>query len=379
MNEKIQQVAAAVSGQQSMPGIDNPQTLRDAQAPYQVLVVDDMATNRAMVRAILEPQDIEVTEAHNGDSALERMAQTEFDAVVLDVIMPGMDGFEVCRYIREEMGLNLTPVIMLTSLGSPDDVAMGLQSGATDFVTKPYNSIELVARVKSAVHQKRLTDRLDDTESVLFALARMVEAKDQNTRDHCDRLSHMAVVFGQSLGCEFEELDALRRGGILHDIGKLGIPDAVLLKEGPLTDAEWVLMREHPVIGARLCSPLRTMKKTVDIIHYHHEKWNGSGYPEGLAGPDIPLLARIFQIVDIYDALTTARPYKAAFPVEEAVRVMEEETGKGFWDPDLMGRFLAIARQTPERLDLPRYGVRDSSARLFDNIVKRGLSDWDRG
>jgi putative two-component system response regulator len=362
-----------------MPGVDNPEVARDAHAPYQVLVVDDMATNRAMVRAILEPENIRITEAHNGDSALEQLGRNDFDAVILDVIMPGMNGFQVCRHLREEMGLSLTPVIMLTSLGSPDDVAMGLESGATDFVTKPYNSIELVARVKSAVHQKRLTDRLDDTESVLFALARMVEAKDQNTRDHCDRLSHMAVVFGQSLGCRFDELDALRRGGILHDIGKLGIPDAVLLKEGPLTDPEWILMREHPVIGARLCRPLRTMAKTVDIIHYHHEKWNGSGYPEGLVGAEIPLLARIFQIVDIYDALTTARPYKRAFTMEEAIRIMEDETEKGFWDPDLMPRFLAIARETPERLDLPRYGMRDSSARLFDNIVKRGLSDWDRG
>ncbi|HKJ76644.1 MAG TPA: HD domain-containing phosphohydrolase, partial [Gammaproteobacteria bacterium] len=277
------------------------------------------------------------------------------------------------------MGHDLVPVIMLTSLGSPDDVALGLESGATDFVTKPYNSIELVARVKASVHQKRLTDRLDDTESVLFALARMVEAKDQNTRDHCDRLSHMAVVFGQALGCSFDELDALRRGGILHDIGKLGVPDAVLLKEGPLTDTEWVQMQEHPVIGARLCQPLRTMVKTVDIIHHHHEKWDGSGYPEGLQGEEIPLLARIFQIVDVYDALTTARPYKKPFAREQALAIMEQETDKGFWDPDLMARFLTIAREMPERLELPRYGERDHGGRIFDNIMKYAHQDEERG
>ena len=367
------------SGHWQMPGIDNAQTIRDGQTPYQVLVVDDMATNRTMVRAVLEPEGCAVSEAGSGEAALELLSQREFDAIVLDVIMPGMDGFDVCRYLRQEMGQDLVPVIMLTSLGSPDDVALGLESGATDFVTKPYNSIELVARVKSSVHQKRLTDRLDDTESVLFALARMVEAKDQNTRDHCDRLSHMAVVFGQALGCGFDELDALRRGGILHDIGKLGVPDAVLLKEGPLTDAEWVQMQEHPAIGARLCRPLRTMVKTVDIIQHHHEKWNGSGYPEGLSGDEVPLLARIFQIVDVYDALTTARPYKKPFEREQALRIMEQETEKGFWDPDLMARFLTIARDMPERLELPRSGERDHGGRIFDNIMKYAHQEEDRG
>lgn len=375
--DNIYKLAGALGHGQRMPGIDNSQTVRDGQTPYQVLVVDDMATNRTMVRAVLEPEGCVVVEAGSGEAALELLGEREFDAVLLDVIMPGMDGFEVCRHLRQELGLDLVPVIMLTSLGSPDDVAMGLESGATDFVTKPYNSIELVARVKSSVHQKRLTDRLDDTESVLFALARMVEAKDQDTRDHCDRLSHMAVVFGQALGCGFEELDALRRGGILHDIGKLGVPDSVLLKEGPLTDNEWTLMREHPVIGARLCQPLRTMGKTVDIIHYHHEKWDGSGYPEGLQGEAIPWLARIFQIVDVYDALTTARPYKAAFSREDALGILEEETAKGYWDPSLIERFLTIGRRMPERLELPEYGERGHGARIFNDIMKHAPDDYD--
>lgn len=347
--------------------------------PYRVLVVDDMATNRLMVKAILEANGYQVVEAESGERAIKRLLESNFDAVMLDVLMPGMDGFEVCTHIRQMPGLELLPVIMLTSLGSPDDVARGFEYGATDFVTKPYNNVELVARVKSAVQKKRLIDRLDDTESVLFALARMVEAKDQDTHDHCDRLSHMAVVFGRSLGYGFDELEALRRGGILHDIGKLGIPDSVLLKRGPLSDAEWILMRQHPAIGAELCRPLRTMASTVDIIHFHHERWNGSGYPEGLREYEIPELARVFQIVDIFDALSSERPYKPAFPLDKVIAIMEEESAEGHWDPDLVERFLDIVRTTPEKLALPVDAQQDPSARIFGSAMKHELHDWDRG
>lgn len=340
--------------------------------PYRVLVVDDIATNRLIVKAVLESQGFLVVEAADGEQALDLLAAGRFDALLLDILMPGIDGFEVCRRVRGSMDLPLLPVLMLTSLGSPDDVARGLECGATDFLTKPCNSVELLARVKSAVQRKRLTDRLDDTESVLFALARMVEAKDRNTRDHCDRLSHMAVVFGRDLGLSYEDLEALRRGGILHDIGKLGVPDAILLKEGPLTDTEWVLMRRHPAIGADLCSPLRTMAATVDIIHYHHEKWNGSGYPVGLAGTDIPLLARVFQIVDVYDALSSDRPYKRALAREAVMRILEEETARGFWDAELAARFLRILADQPQRLALPPDGLRDHSAHLFEAVMKGG-------
>ncbi|MDD3518391.1 MAG: response regulator [Chromatiales bacterium] len=358
------------------PATQYPSTNR---APFRVLVVDDVATNRVMLRAILAAHGYEVVEADCGEAALARLVELEFDAVILDVLMPGKSGFDVCREIRLELGFEFLPVIMLTSLGSPDDMAMGFESGATDFVTKPYNNVELVARVNSAVAQKRLTDRLDDTESVLFALARMVESKDRNTRDHCDRLSHMAVVFGRSLGLSFDELEALRRGGILHDIGKLGIPDGILLKEGPLTESEWLIMRQHPVIGAELCTPLRTMRKTVDIIRHHHEKWNGAGYPDGLSGTDVPLLARVFQVVDVFDALTTERPYKPAFPVDQTIDILERETADGNWDPDLMQRFLHILNDQPEQLQRPLGAPMDPSARILARVLQSGRPDWERG
>ena len=345
------------------------------QAAARVLVVDDMATNRSLVRAVLNPMEFEVIEAHSGERALEIVRETAPDAVLLDILMPGMDGFEVCQALRDQEEFRLLPVIMLTSLGSPDDVAHGMEAGATDYVTKPFHPIELEARVRAAVDKKRLTDRLDDTESVLFALARVVEAKDRTTGDHCDRLSHFSVILGEALGLDYEDLEALRRGGVLHDIGKVAIPDGILLKKGTLDTDEWAVMRQHPTIGAYLCSALRTMRRTVDIIRYHHEKWNGSGYPAGLSGAEIPLLARVFQVVDVYDALSSERPYKAALPREEVIRVLHAETGQGYWDPEVMRVFLDILERHPERLELPVTGPTGRDAEIVRHIIG-GVMDW---
>ena len=343
-----------------------------------VLVVDDMATNRALVRAVLDPREFEVLEAESGVAALTRISALQPDVLLLDVLMPEPDGIEVCRRLREQEEFRLLPIIMLTSLGSPDDVVHGMEVGATDYITKPFNAVELTARVRAAVEKKRLTDRLDDTESVLFALARIVEAKDGTTGDHCDRLSHLAVVLGEAMGLPYDDLEALRRGGILHDIGKVAIPDAILLKKGQLDDAEWAVMRQHPTIGAYLCSALRTMRRTVDIIRYHHEKWNGSGYPSGLAGTDIPLLARIFQVVDVYDALFSERPYKPALPKAEVARVLREETARGFWDPEIIPLFLNILENEPHRLDIPAGVARTRDADLFHNIAGDVMECRDR-
>lgn len=341
-------------------------------------MVDDMATNRKLVYAMLRPPDFEVTEAESGQEALQLLADNDYDAVLLDIMMPDMDGFQVCKAIRQELQLNLLPVFMLTTLGSPDDIVHGLDAGATDYVTKPFNAAELIARLRAATEHKRMTDRLDDTESVLFTLARMVEAKDETTGDHCDRLGHMTQVFGQALGLSAEELGFLSRGGVLHDIGKLGIPDSILLKKGPLSDGEWVIMKQHTIIGEGLCSPLQSMRGTVSIIRSHHEKWDGTGYPDGLKGKEIPLLARVFQIADIYDALASERPYKKAFPRKKVIEIMESETKKGFRDPELMAEFLQIVRTRPDDLMIQNDQIKkDRSARIFEEIKETGVLDWD--
>lgn len=345
-------------------------------ATARILAVDDMATNRKLLGYVLKAPEYQVIEAADGFEALDILRRESVDVVLLDVMMPGIDGFETCRRIREELGLDLLPVIMVTAMGTPDDVVRGMEVGADDYVTKPFNGAELLARVRAALERKRLTDRLDDTESVLFSLARMVEARDENTGDHCDRLAHMSVAFGKELGLGYDELEALRRGGVLHDIGKLGIPDDILLKKAKLDEGEWQIMKQHPVIGAALCGPLHTMKRTVEIVRCHHERWDGSGYPAGLAGEDIPLLARVFQIVDIFDALSTERPYKPAFPQEKVIEIMERETAAGFWDPKLVEAFLKMLRERPEQLLRPEHTEKDRSAHIFDEIRKSGVMDW---
>lgn len=343
--------------------------MEDEYSPFRILAVDDVSTDRLLLKTILSRHGFLVTEARNGREAIDMLDREDFDGVVIDALMPELDGFQFCRHVRQDKGIELLPIIIVTSLNGIDDITAGFHAGATDFVTKPYNGVELIARVRSSVSKKRLTDRLDDTESVLFALARMVEAKDTNTRDHCDRLAHMAVVFGRDLGCTHEELQALRRGGVLHDLGKLGVPDAILLKKGPLDQDEWAIMQQHPVIGHQLCSPLLTMKRTLQIIRHHHEKWDGSGYPDGLSGTDIPFLARVFQVVDVYDGLCSERPYKPALPRAKVVSIMEDETANGCWDETLVRRFLRIVHDEPDRLALPDSPMRADSALIVDRII----------
>jgi putative two-component system response regulator len=341
--------------------------------PYRVLIVDDDSVHRALEQEILQPPKYAVTEAASGAEALHLLGTQTFDAVLLDKRMPGMDGNEVCRRIRTELKLELLPVIMVTGSTGSDELLCSLNAKASDFIGKPYLPKELIARLDSAVNRKRITDQLDSAESMLFALARMVEAKDKNTGDHCARLAHVSVVLGQALGLNHEELTALRRGGVLHDIGKLGISDSILLKTDKLTEQEWSVMRRHPEIGANLVRNLSSMRLTLPIIRHHHERWDGSGYPDGLAGEKIPLLARIFQIADIYDALANERPYKPALPREQIIRIMQDEADKGWRDPVITAVFLDILRDRPSELDLPPDFNEGLGLDLFTGIAETGV------
>jgi putative two-component system response regulator len=348
--------------------------------PYRILLVDDEPTQRRLERDILEASDLacEVREARNGREALEFLSSSPFDAVLLDKRMPVMDGDEVCRRVRHDLRQRLLPLIMVTGTNSQEELAVSFQAGATDFIAKPYAPVELIARIRAAVQTKRLTDQLDSAESLLFTLARMVEAKDRTTRDHCSRLSHMAVVFGKTLGLDPSQLEALRRGGVLHDVGKLGIPDSILLKPHALNEKEWTIMREHTNIGAHLCEGLATMRDVVPIIRHHHERWDGSGYPDGLRGAEIPLLARVFQVVDIYDALVSQRPYKKPFARTDIVAIMREEARRGWRDPQLIERFVAIVEQRPGDLCLPPRHEQTADETAFDAIMATGAIEWTR-
>ena len=232
--------------------------------------------------------------------------------------------------------------MFFTGLESRQARLKGLEVGATDFLSKPFDLVELEVRVRNLVHFRRLTQDLDDAEKMLFAVARAVEARDEATGEHCDRLSQLAARLGDHFGLDQEAVKTLRRAGYLHDIGKIAVPDAVLLKPGRLDEAEWRIMRTHVEIGVKICAPLRTLRPVLPIIRHHHERTDGTGYPDALAGDQIPLLARVFQIVDVFDALTNDRPYRKALAVDQALEVQREETSRGWWDREIFEAFVAM-------------------------------------
>ena len=307
-----------------------------------VLAVDDDPGALESLSEALGLLDIDVWHTSEGTSALKLAQEHQPDVILLDVMMPGMDGYEVCRRLKADPETRLIPVVFLTGYGSREARLEGLEAGATDFLNKPCDLMELEVRVRNLIAYRRLILELDSAEQMVFSIARTVEARDPDTSNHCERLAQIGVRLGESLGFDEDELTALRRGGYLHDLGKVGIPDAVLLKPGPLTEEEWEIMKRHVEIGVEICSPLRSLSPVLPLIRHHHERFDGSGYPDGLAGKDIPKLARVFQIVDIYDALTNDRCYRKALTREKALEIMTDETARGYWDPEIFNLFVGL-------------------------------------
>lgn len=307
-----------------------------------ILVVDDNAANRELLEVYLRAAGYEAAGAEDGQAALEEFSRLHPDLVLLDVQMPGLDGFEVCARLKNNPETMLTPVVLVTGLSATEDRVRGCEVGADDFLNKPVDRSELLARVRSLLRLKAYTDELDRAETVLFSLARSIEAKDPYTGGHCERLSEYSAALGQRLDLPVEEITALRRAGIVHDIGKVAVPDSILLKKGPLNSQEWEIMRQHPVVGERICAPLKSFRLVLPIIRHHHERQDGSGYPDGLSGSSIPLTARMMQTVDIYDALVTERPYRPALSPEEALVQMRREVALGWSEGALVDEFQAM-------------------------------------
>jgi putative two-component system response regulator len=307
-----------------------------------VLVADDTDSVRALFADLLAADGYRVLTACDGDAALDAAQRQRPDVLLLDVRMPGLGGVEVCRRVKTAAETRLTPVILVT--GAADGYARleGIEAGADDFLMKPVNPHELRARVRVLSRVKQLTDELDSAEAAFMALALTIEARDPSTNGHCERLARHAVRVGAALGLPREDLNALHRGGFLHDVGKVGVPDAVLLKPGPLTVAERDLMRRHPDIGDSLCAPLRSLRRVRPIIRHHHERLDGSGYPCGLRGDEVPVLAQIVAIVDVYDALTSARPYRPAMPHADAVRELLAGVRDGLYNARFVEAFLDL-------------------------------------
>jgi putative two-component system response regulator len=312
-----------------------------------ILVADDNASIREPLTELLRSQCYRVIQAEDGDRAFAEVCSQPVDLVLLDVMMPGPTGFSVCRAIKARPETRFVPVVLITGLASGEDRIRGIEAGADDFLNKPVKKEELLARVRSLVRLKRYTDELENAETVLCTLARSIEAKDPYTEGHCDRLSRYAVSLAEKMGLSAEVCIDLRRGGIVHDIGKVAVPEAILLKPGPLDPAERKVMENHTLAGERICAPLKSFRNVLPIIRSHHEKHNGTGYPDRLKGNEIPLTARILQTVDIYDSLTTGRPYRNALLQEAALDVMWEETRRGWWDADLVGALEGLLSQSP--------------------------------
>jgi len=322
-----------------------------------ILVVDDVDANRHLLTRLLTSDGHVASTATNGREALEIVARDQPDVVLLDVMMPDVSGFDVCHELKSKPSTRLIPVVLITALGGAQDKIAGLEAGADDFLTKPVNAQELQARVRSLLRIKRYTDDLDSAESVIISLALTVEARDAYTDGHCQRLAAFASALGESLGLGEEDVAALERGGFLHDIGKVGIPDAVLLKAGPLTMPEFEMMKQHTVIGDRLCGELRSLKRVRPIVRHHHELLDGTGYPDGLRGDAIPMLAQIMGIVDVFDAATTTRPYKTGISPEQACVELAQEAARGWRRSDLVDVFVKLVRGNRlERMTKRTYG-----------------------
>lgn len=328
-----------------------------------ILIVDDDPDIREFLAELMRVQGHQVVTAPDGIAGLEEFERQQPDLVLMDVQMPRLGGLEVCRRLKQNPDTRLTPVILITVLTAVEDRIKGIEAGADDFLNKPVDRNELYARVRALLNLKAYTDELERAESVLYVLARSIEGKDPYTEGHCERLAEYSSRLGRCLGLPHEQITALRRAGIVHDIGKVTVPDAILLKPEPLTTEEWKVMREHPVVGERICAPLKSFRLVLPIIRHHHERLDGSGYPNGLEGEKIPLTARILQIVDVYDALTTERPYKRALSQSQAIATMEEEIKRGWWDPRLFAAFRQMLEAVP---------IEEKKSHLF-SPVKSGI------
>ena len=311
-----------------------------------LLVVEDEPHIREVLSGLLGALGYRLLMATSAEQALDALNVVSPDLVLTDVHLGAMSGIELCARLKADPRYELMPVVILTAVGDLEARVAGLAAGADDFFTKPVEFVELRTRLAALLRVKMLLGQLERAEAVITTLALTIEARDPYTLGHCDRLSRYAVALGEALGLDHEMLRALRLGGYLHDLGKIAVPDGILLKPGPLDPMEQERIRAHPGAGSDLVLGLRSMELVRPIMRHHHEKWDGSGYPDGLKGAAIPLGARIISVVDVFDALHTERPYKAALPRPEAVSLLIRETDAGYWDPKVVDTFLDILRQS---------------------------------
>jgi len=317
-----------------------------------VLIVDDEYIGRETLQSVLEGEGYDLEMAENGLQAIEKAKELLPDVILLDVMMPGMTGFEVCQHIRNDPQIAEIPIIILTALDDRESLLNALKAGADDFISKPFDRYELRARLLGITqlnrYQKLIQERaklreantqlLSAYEATIEGWSHAMDLRDRETEGHSQRVTQLTVKMSQALGLGNDDIMHIRRGALLHDMGKIGVPDAILHKPGPLTDDEWILMRKHPQFAFDMLYPIEYLRPALEIPLSHHEKWDGTGYPRGLKGEEIPMAARIFAVVDVWDALTSDRPYRPAWSEEQALTYIREQSGKHF-DPDAVDLF----------------------------------------
>jgi putative two-component system response regulator len=320
----------------------NMVSLWPARRPARILVVDDQPSIAGLMSELLRMRGYEVVTAADALQAQAEVLRQLPDLILSDVRMPGKSGYEFCRELKSDPATRLIPFVLITGLTDSADKLRGIEAGADDFLNKPVLAEELTARVKSLLRVKEFTDELETADSVLCTLGLSVESRDPYTEGHCERLALRAADLGRHLRLDEDSIVALRRGGFLHDLGKIAVPDAILKKGSNLTLQEWEVMKLHPLTGENICKPLKSLRLVLPIIRHHHEHADGSGYPDGMRAEEIPLLARVLQVVDVYDALRTARPYKPALSHDKAAETMREEAHQGLWDAELVNEFFSM-------------------------------------
>lgn len=320
-------------------------SLWPVRRPPRILVVDDQPTIAGLMTQLLTMSGYDVVTAADAQQAEAEVRRQMPDLILSDVRMPGKSGYEFCRDLKSDPATRLIPFVLITGLADSSDKVRGIEAGADDFLNKPVLAEELKARVKSLLRVKEFTDELETADSVLCTLGLIVESRDPYTEGHCERLATRAADLGQHLGLNEDSIVALRRGGYLHDLGKIAVPDGILKKGSNLTINEWEVMKQHPATGENICKPLKSLRLVLPIIRHHHEHSDGSGYPDGMRAGEIPLLPRVLQVVDVYDALCTARPYKPALSHDQAAQTMREEARQGLWDAQLVDEFFSMLIQ----------------------------------
>jgi putative two-component system response regulator len=336
----------AVSGEVPLrheAGSDQPMGgLRTGRRVPRILVVDDQPSIAGLMSQLLALSGYDVVTAANAEEAEAEVRRQAPDLILSDVKMPGKSGYELCRALKSDPVTRLIPFVLITGLSDSSDKLQGIEAGADDFLNKPVLAEELTARVKSLLRVKEFTDELETADSVLCTLGLIVEGRDPYTEGHCERLALYGADLGRHLGLDEDSIVALRRGGFLHDLGKIAVPDEILKKGSDLTLQEWEIMKRHPLTGENICKPLKSLRLVLPIIRHHHEHADGSGYPDGMRAGEIPLLPRVLQVVDVYDALVTARPYKPALSHDQASQTMRQEARQGLWDAELVNEFFSM-------------------------------------